>query len=208
MLQTHTVEPGTLSVLRRLLSIPELKNFSLVGGTALSLKFGHRTSVDLDLFSNEKIDRDEIANVLEKEFGTDFVYIKRHIWFAVFCTIQDVKVDIIYSPHPMLVPIETIDGIRMYSNKDIAAMKINAILGRGAKKDFGDIVELLKEFSMEEILQFHKEKYPSQMLLISIPNALTYFEDAENSDEPISLNGQTWEGVKKELQRQVREFLS
>jgi predicted nucleotidyltransferase component of viral defense system len=188
--------------------MPELNNFALVGGTALSLKLGHRTSVDLDLFSNEKIDREEIARALELEFGEDFVYIKRHIWFAVFCTIQNVKVDIVYSPNVMVAPIETTEGIRIYSNKDIAAMKINAILGRGAKKDFWDIVELLKEFSMDEIIQFHKLKYPSQMLLISIPNALTYFVDADESDDPISLNGQTWEQIKKELRAKVREFLS
>ena len=190
------------------MAIPELKNFALVGGTALSLKFGHRTSVDIDLFSHEKIDQTEIAKALEREFGTDFVFEKQNMWFAVFCTIQNVKVDIVYSPNIMVAPIETTDGIRMYSNKDIAAMKINAILGRGAKKDFWDIVELLKEFSMDEIIQFHKAKYPSQMLLISIPNALTYFVDAEESDDPVSLKGQTWEQIKKDLQKKVREYLS
>jgi len=70
------------------------------------------------------------------------------------------------------------------------------------------IFELLKEFSMDEIIQFHKAKYPSQMLLISIPNALTYFVDAEESDDPVSLKGQTWEQIKKDLQKKVREYLS
>ena len=50
MLQTQTIEPGTLSVLNSLMKIAELKQFSLVGGTALSLKYGHRLSIDLDLF--------------------------------------------------------------------------------------------------------------------------------------------------------------
>ncbi|HUZ61302.1 MAG TPA: nucleotidyl transferase AbiEii/AbiGii toxin family protein [Hanamia sp.] len=35
------------------MEIPELQDFSLVGGTALSLHYGHRKSVDLDLFSNK-----------------------------------------------------------------------------------------------------------------------------------------------------------
>jgi len=53
MLQTQTIEPGTLSVLNTLMEIEELNQFSLVGGTALSLKYGHRKSIDLDLFSYE-----------------------------------------------------------------------------------------------------------------------------------------------------------
>jgi hypothetical protein len=37
MLQIETVEPGTFSLLEKLQAIPELKDFFLVGGTALSL---------------------------------------------------------------------------------------------------------------------------------------------------------------------------
>ena len=86
-------------------------------------------------------------------------------------------------------------------------MKIQAILGRGRKKDFWDLAELLVHFSLEEIISFHSQKYPSQQLLISIPQAVTYFNDAEESDEPVSLKGQTWESVKKIIQQQVNEYL-
>ena len=48
-------------------------------------------------------------------------------------------------------------------------------LGRGVKKDFWDLCELLKIYSLKDIISWHKEKYPSQMLLISIPNAITFF---------------------------------
>jgi hypothetical protein len=53
MLRLETVEPHTFSILTQLMKIPELENFSLVGGPALSLLYGHRVSVDLDLFSNK-----------------------------------------------------------------------------------------------------------------------------------------------------------
>ena len=56
MLQLKTVEPNTFSILKQLMEIDELKDFSLVGGTALSLLYGHRQSVDLDLFSNKSFD--------------------------------------------------------------------------------------------------------------------------------------------------------
>ncbi|MBZ4119955.1 hypothetical protein JYG52_24000, partial [Escherichia fergusonii] len=80
---------------------------------------------------------------------------------------------------------------------DIIAMKINAILGRSMKKDFWDVYELLKHYTIDQFISFHSKKFPSQQLMISIPQALVYFEDAEESEEPISLKGQTWEGVKK-----------
>ena len=40
MLHIETVEPGTLSLLNVLMQVPALMNFSLVGGTALALKYG------------------------------------------------------------------------------------------------------------------------------------------------------------------------
>ena len=52
------------------------------------------------------------------------------------------------------------------------------------------------------------QKYPSQQLLISIPQAITYFDDAEESEEPVSLKNQTWNSVKKSIQKSVSEYLS
>jgi len=208
MLHQSTVEPRTFSLLKHLLDLKELENFALVGGTALSLKFGHRISVDLDLFSQQKLDITLINELLKTIYGTDFSNENPNLKFAIFCFINEVKIDFVHYPHQLLKPIETIEGIRMYSNEDIAAMKINAILGRGAKKDFYDLAELLKHFRLKDIIDFHRKKFPDNTILISIPNAITYFEDAEASPDPVSLNGKTWEEVKKELQKHVRDFLS
>jgi len=70
-------------------------------------------------------------------------------------------------------------------------MKVQAILGRGKKKGFWDIAELLKHFSIDDFIQFHKEKYASQNLLITVPQAITYYTDAEESEDPVSLKKQT-----------------
>jgi hypothetical protein len=73
MLHTETVEPGTFSLLKELMKLPALQEFSLVGGTALSLRFGHRSSIDLDLFYHERFDQPEIVKVLEENFKQRFV---------------------------------------------------------------------------------------------------------------------------------------
>jgi predicted nucleotidyltransferase component of viral defense system len=116
-------------------------------------------------------------------------------------------VDIVKHKHPLISTIETIDGIRMYSSIDICAMKINAILGRGKKKDFFDLAELLAYYKVEEIITFYEKKFSEQRLLISIPQAITYFEDADNSEDPVSLNNQTWEEVKTTIRKAVNDYL-
>lgn len=207
MLHSKTVEPGTLSLLKDLMEVPSLEPFALVGGTALALRYGHRSSIDLDLFYHESFDKIAIVKNLEEIFNQRFVYKQEHTQFGIFCFIDEIKVDIVHYPHLPIAPIEIEKGIRFYSSSDIAAMKIQAILGRGKKKDFWDLYELLKHFSLQQIMDWHKQKYPNQMLAISIPHAITYFVDAEESETPVSFKKQTWESVKKGISRTVSDYL-
>lgn len=207
MLHIQTVEPRTLSLLKKLMTIPSLQPFSLVGGTALSLRYGHRSSVDLDLFFHEKFDYKSIENELMLEFGSDFEYESGHKNFGIFCYIQKIKVDIIYFPHLPIAAIDEEDKIRMYSSADISAMKIQAILGRAKKKDFWDLHELLQHYPLQQLIDWHKQKYPSQMLAISIPNAISYFAEAEESETPMSFKNQTWERIKKGISEAVSDYL-
>lgn len=190
------------------MALEALRPFSLVGGTALALRYGHRSSVDLDLFFHERFDYKLLAEELNDTFGDDFEQESGHKQFGLFCYVKKVKVDIVYYPHVPIDYIEVTDSIRMYGSKDICAMKIQAMLGRGRKKDFWDLQELLRHYSLAEMIAFHKQKYPSQMLAISIPNAITYFTDAEESEDPVSFKGQTWNSVKKGIQKAVRDYLS
>ena len=207
MLQIKTVEPDTLSILKKLMEIPELQSFNLVGGTALALKYGHRSSVDLDLFSTEEFEHQPVIESLQRTFGNLFAHEGDFSQWGIFCFIGGVKIDLVYYSHPLIHAVELWDTIRMYDDRDLIAMKIQAILGRGKKKDFWDIAELMEHYNLSQMIDFHKDKYPSQMLLISIPQALIYFKDAENTEEPISFKGQTWEEVKEIIKKKVRDFL-
>jgi hypothetical protein len=57
------------------------------------------------------------------------------------------------------------------------------------------------------LIDRHKQKYPGQMLAISIPHALTYFADAEESESPVSFKNQTWESIKHGISRAVSDYL-
>lgn len=122
MLHLETVEPETLSILRRLQGLQELQNFYLVGGTALALKYGHRISVDLDLFSHVDFKKEIILDALTNEFRDDFVYEETHTNWGIFGFIKDVKVDIVKYDHPIVAEIEILEGIRIYNDEDIIAM--------------------------------------------------------------------------------------
>lgn len=207
MLHTEAVEPGALSLLKKLMTLPSLQPFSLVGGTALSLRYGHRSSVDLDLFFHEKFDHPQVIDELEATFKHRFVYNQQQTQFGIFCFIDDIKVDIVHFPHLPIAAIEEEDKIRMYSSADISAMKIQAIFGRAKKKDFWDLYELLRHYPLQQLIEWHKQKYPSQMLAISIPHAITYFADAEESEAPVSFENQTWERIKKGISKTVSDYL-
>ena len=63
MLQTHTVGKKTLDLLMSLQSRDYLKNFHLAGGTALALYYGHRKSIDIDLFTNRAFDTEQLLEI-------------------------------------------------------------------------------------------------------------------------------------------------
>ncbi|HEX5026793.1 MAG TPA: nucleotidyl transferase AbiEii/AbiGii toxin family protein [Agriterribacter sp.] len=208
MLHLETVEPRAFSILKQLMELNELNEFSLVGGTALSLLYGHRKSEDLDLFCAKAFDNNVVTNALEKKFKNSFFNRSTTPRFGIFGFIDELKVDIIRHRHPLIRKESLVDGIRMFSPEDIIAMNVQAVLGRAKKKDFWDIAELLKHYSVEDFIHFHKEKYAKQNLLITVPQALTYFADAEEGEEPISLKNQNWQSVKNFIAQKVSNYLA
>ena len=207
MLQYGTIEPRTLDLLRKLMRLDELKDFYLVGVTALTLVYGHRLSIDLDLFSMDEFQNEALLAVLERNFS-GLSYSNPHNRIGLFAFIHDVKVDFVKYYHFSLIDKPIIeDGIRLFGIRDIMAMKIAAILKRGIKKDFWDIAELLQHYSVEDFINCYNQKFPNHQLLIAIPQALIYFADAEESEDPVSLKGQTWDGIKKKIQDAVNNYL-
>lgn len=202
MLQTYTVEPTTLAILKSLQQIPELNLTRLVGGTALALHFGHRHSVDIDLFG--EIEHEDITLLLN-DFKFDSFVVNRNFKNIKHYQINNVKVDIINYSYKWIEPAIEIDGIRIAGLKDIAAMKLNAITGRGSKKDFIDLYFLLNRFSLKEMLDFYSEKYPNNSVFMVI-KSLTYFADAEVQQMPIMLQDADWEDIKKKVCLEVEKL--
>ena len=196
MLQFQTVESNTLELLRSLMQKEYLNSFVLVGGTALALQLGNRKSIDLDLFSNTDFSSNELLISLLDDYQ---IVVNNQLSQTLISTINEVEVDFLKFHYPFIRPIVIIENIRMASLEDIAAMKLDAITGRGSKKDFYDLFFLLKQYSIDELFSFYTEKYPHQTTF-HVARSLTYFEDAEMQPNPVVFDKTiTWEVVKQTI---------
>jgi hypothetical protein len=202
MLHKGTVDPATLELLNSLQEKPYLRGFHLVGGTALSLWFGHRKSIDIDLFSNVGFDSSELLENLQQDYEINLFNTAGN---TIRGSIKEVKVDFIAHRYPYLNDPIKIDGISILSVPDIMAMKLNAIATSGQRsKDFLDIYYGLNEFDLDHMLDFYKRKY-NQTNITHILKSLIYFDDVDLSDWPVLIlqPDLKWEDVTSELEKVV-----
>jgi len=188
--------------MKRLMAEPLFSKLRLVGGTSLALQFGHRQSIDLDMFG-ELSDDDEAIDKTIKGIAKSITVLKDSPHIKIY-DLDGVKVDFVdYSRYPWIDDAIIEDGLRLASPKDIAAMKVNAIMGRGSRKDFIDLYFLLQHYSIQEILSFYKMKYPEHNLFRALMS-LSYFEDAEMQQVPTMFASTSWEEMKSTILQQVK----
>jgi predicted nucleotidyltransferase component of viral defense system len=107
--------------------------FYLAGGTALALQMGYRRSAGLDFFS--EIDqvhartRQELIHIFSARIGQVICY---------FWWMDSMRVFFSYG-YPLLEPVKTVENILFASLLDIGLMKMDAVIGRGSRKDFYDL---------------------------------------------------------------------
>lgn len=202
MLSYQTIEPHTLELLKKLMAEPSLTGTRLVGGTSLALQYGHRSSVDLDFFGTLDDDPLSIRECLER---IGHVGVLKETKTIRIYDLDKVKIDFVnYSCYQWLAEAITEDGLRLASPQDIAAMKVNAIEGRGTRKDFVDIYFLLQHYSLDDILGFYQEKYPEHSVFRALMS-LTYFEDAEKQMMPKMFSKVTWDEMKAYIIKEVEK---
>ncbi len=201
MLRKETVSAVTLELLNVLMKDSELQDFFLVGGTALSLQIGHRMSIDIDLFSQNPFDENKLLAYLENQYRFQLDYIDRN---TVKGQINGVKVDLITHAYALVMDVVLDESIRLASLEDIAAMKLNAIVGNGTRlKDFVDIAFLSSFLSLEQMTSAYEKKYQSRNPVI-IMKALSYHQDI-NFNEPIHYisGAYPWKSIERRISKMV-----
>jgi len=200
MLFYSTIDSKTLQLLKDIQQLEVFKNFLLVGGTSLALQIGHRTSIDLDLFTSASYDLSTIPDQI-KHLGQ--IRIVNQTPNILNLYLNEIKVDFVSYQYNFLSPGIIEDKIRLASIPDIAAMKLAAITGRGSRKDFIDLYFILQLYSLIELFDFYKTKFPDGSDLLVFKN-LTYFDDAEI--EPIlnMIKTADWNDVKNKIITETR----
>src|SRR4051812_11889750 len=112
MLHRETVSPSTLDLLVALCAHAALANFALAGATSLALRFGHRTSIDLDFFTIDPFDNEELIASLKQDFAFDD---RRRGPTGVGAIVEGVKVDFVKYRYQVVHPPETVEDIRLMS---------------------------------------------------------------------------------------------
>ena len=204
MLFTATVAPNTLGLLIELMHKPYLNGFNLVGGTALSMQIGHRISIDLDMLTTEAFDTNELKSKLEDDYSV--FQVLQESQNTLITTINDIKVDFILFKYGFTYPIIIEKEIRLVNIKDIASVKLDAITGRGKKKDFFDLYFLLKKYTLPELFDLYQEKY-QHTTIFHVIKSMVYFQDADKEPEPIIIDKKVvWTKVKRMLTEEVSKL--
>lgn len=167
------------------------------------MQIGHRNSVDIDLFGHLTAAEFEITYALQNLGKLNHISKSKNINIYA---IDNIKIDIVNYPYPWLETNIEEQKLRMAGLKDIAAMKLAAITGRGTKKDFIDVYFLLKKYSLIEMINFYKEKYSDGSEIIVL-KSLSYFTDAENDENPKMFRKVSWEKIKETIRKELKTII-
>ena len=141
--------------------LPLIKKFSgdfyLVGGTALALQYGHRRSIDFDLFTKKSFENQKILRLIRRNHHIDRVYVDEADQLTLIA--NDIKMTFFCYEYPV-EHIEKLDDIiTMPDPLSIAAM-IAFALGRRSKwKDYVDLYFIFQHYSLKEIVEKAHEYY-------------------------------------------------
>jgi hypothetical protein len=205
-LQYQTVKPILRSTLERLMEMEEFAPFRLVGGTSLSLRYGHRMSDDIDLFTDAEygsLDFHRLQEILRKEFPYCHGDCGDIVGFGASYIVGNskddcVKLDLFYTD-PFIRPMEMFGPIRMAAVEDIVAMKMDVVSRGGRKKDFWDLHMLRNHYSVVQMLSLYEERYPYGATREECVSGLTNFSVADSEPDPICLQEKVWQLIKLEF---------
>lgn len=178
--------------------------FYLVGGVAIAAHFSHRTSRDLDLFATRdptvlQSDLDHLPGVTVEGRAPGTIHLK----------VDGIPVSLIEYRYPLLLPPETYADlpVPVASIDDLACMKLSAIAGRGAARDFWDLHTIVtrSHHPLRDLLEAFTRKYPVEDIG-HVVRSLVYFGDA-GGPLPAGLTSEHWDAIQRDFETWVRALL-
>lgn len=157
----------------------------LVGGTALAVHLAHRQSHDLDFYLSKPTDLVDLSRRLQRVGRFAVEVLTPDTLNGLF---GETKLQFLLADtERILEPLREESGINVAGLGDLLATKLNAIVGRGALRDYFDLmaIETKGHRMVEEGLGLAFARYrphvPGQMA-DAVVRALGYFGDV--ADDP------------------------
>ena len=208
----NIIDKDRYQLLKNIMDIVAIPDFYMIGGTALSLQLGLRESFDFDFCVPIQFNNELLLEELEK-IGD--IKVKQNQKGTCDVIINGVQVSFFYYPNKVIKELITtpeMPKLKMASILDIAIMKIVAIGGRGAKKDFFDLYNIINKYkvTIKELAEGLIKKYGNKTNYVNIIMGLSYFEDAEQEVLPKTFVEYNWEEIKDffiNYQKEFREYI-
>ena len=179
--------------------------FYLAGGTALALQIGHRRSVDFDFFTIHDFNVRQITKTLS-ELGRFELFNEENN--TINGALDGVKISFFKYVYPVIMPLKKHHCINLADTFDIALMKLEAISGRGHKRDFFDLYFLFKKYPLTDMLNNYEKKYGLAVTNhYHLLKALTYFDDAEKEEMPVMFEEADWNKIKKTILKAEQKLI-
>ena len=187
---------------------PFRENFYLAGGTALALLIGHRDSVDLDFFSGESFSSLELFNKLNEVFtSSNLLKVQEEKDTLTVLVNKKIKISFFAYPYKLIKPLSRSEYINIAAIEDIGLMKLSAITGRTAIKDYVDLYWILQKIPLSDLIELCEKKYKNLDINLVL-KSLVYFDDV--IEEPINYKSSdrvSFEKIKSFLRNEVETFL-
>lgn len=199
-------------LLKKLSEEVSINDYYMIGGTALSLQLGLRESYDFDFCVKKEFNNELLLEELKKLGNVEVIQNQKGTCDVL---LNGVQVSFFYYPNKVLkdfIKVEEMPNLKFASILDIAIMKLVAIGGRGAKKDFFDLYNIIKKCNINayELVEGLKQKCGENINYVNIIMGLSYFEDAEDEILPNTFVDYNWKEIKKffiEFQKEVQSRL-
>lgn len=195
----NIIDENRYKLLENITNTISMKNYYMIGGTSLSLQLGLRESYDFDFCVPEDFNNELLLEELQKLGQTE---VKQNQKGTLDVILNGVQVSFFYYPNSVIkefVNPKEMPKLKLANILDIAVMKVVAIGGRGAKKDFFDLYNILNKsnITIDELAKGLLQKYGTNINYANIIMGLSYFEDAEQEILPKTFVEYNWEEIKK-----------
>lgn len=159
--------PHQIEILKLFFITSFAKPFFLTGGTALSAFYlAHRDSKDLDFFSLDKYDLQQlevvIADIAQKMDCEISTKVKSDTYNEIYLENENwrQRIDIVKEQPKRFGNVVEVEGIRVDSLENIGSNKINAIFGRLEIKDYIDLYSIITQtkHTFEELFELARQK--------------------------------------------------